>query len=472
MKITVVGTGYVGLVTGACLAEIGHCVTCVDVDAAKIDGLKKGKIPIFEPGLDGLVNRHYRSGQLRFTTDLGQALTDSEVVYIGVGTPQHENGAADLQYIWAVAQGIRQHATDSKVVIVKSTVPPGTNAKLYRYLNLESEIKHFPASNPEFLREGLAVSDCLQPERIVVGVREVETADKIRQLYKPYTDQDVPLLIMSPESAEMTKYVANCLLATRISFMNEMANVCEVVGADVTEVREGIGHDSRIGFKFTRPGCGYGGSCFPKDTRAMSNVASAYGVTLRILDAVDDVNEIQKQVFFKKLASSLNWDLQGKTVTIWGLSFKPLTDDIREAPALLVISRLLESGVQLRVHDPEAIANVRAEYGERITYCDDKYDALRGADALAVMTEWKQFESPDFDRMKELMQTPIIVDGRNIYDPQVVRRHGFVYSSVGRRTVAPDGPHAASAGPEAGVSGGMTFADIDNGGVGSSLAVN
>ncbi|MFT5527500.1 MAG: UDPglucose 6-dehydrogenase [Pirellulaceae bacterium] len=435
MRICVVGTGYVGLVTGTCFAENGHTVFCVDIDQAKIDGLQNNKLPIYEPGLEELVSSNQRFGRLNFTTDLAGALDHAEVVFIAVGTPQADDGSANLKYVWAVANDIRENAKDSKVVVIKSTVPVGTNAGLLERLNSGS-IQHYGASNPEFLREGLAVDDCMNPERVVIGIRDQHTEDTLRELYAPYTAIGVPLLLMGPESAEMTKYVANCLLASRISFMNEMANLCERVGADVTQVREGIGMDSRIGPKFLNPGAGYGGSCFPKDTRALMALARDNGVELRILPEVDQVNEEQKQRFFEKLSTTVG-DLNGATIGIWGLAFKPQTDDIREAPALLTIQNLLDAGAVVRVYDPEATENVRTIFGDKITYCEDMYAVLDDASALAILTEWEQFERPDFDEIHNRLAAPVIVDGRNMYEPTRMARLGFTYNSVGRQVVAP-----------------------------------
>ena len=431
-----VGTGYVGLVTGTCFAENGHTVFCVDVDQAKIDGLKENKLPIYEPGLEDLVSGNQQIGRLNFTTDLAGAMDQAEVVFIAVGTPQADDGSANLKYVWAVADAIRDNAKDSKVVVIKSTVPVGTNEGLMERLN-SGPIQHYGASNPEFLREGLAVEDCLNPERIVVGVRDQHTEDTLRELYAPYTSIGVSLLVMGPESSEMTKYTANCLLACRISFMNEMANLCEQVGADVTQVREGIGMDSRIGPKFLNPGAGYGGSCFPKDTRALMSLARDNGVELRILPQVDNVNEVQKQLFFEKLSDTIGHDLNGVTVAIWGLAFKPQTDDIREAPALLTIQNLLEAGATVRVYDPEATENVRSIFGDQITYCEDMYGALDDAAALAILTEWEQFERPDFNEIQKRLQSPVIVDGRNMYEPREMERLGFTYNSIGRQPVRP-----------------------------------
>jgi UDPglucose 6-dehydrogenase len=438
MRIGVIGTGYVGLVTGTCFAESGNDVICIDINKEKIERLRHGEIPIYEPGLEELVRRNCREGRLSFTTDLASALEKTVAIFVGVGTPQAEDGSANLSAIWSVIDGIREHAKDSKLVVIKSTVPVGTNTKAFERLNT-GKIKHRAASNPEFLKEGCAIDDFMKPDRVVVGVREEESANLLRELYAPFLRNEHPFLVMDPESSEMTKYVANAMLATKISFINEMANLCERLGADINDVRRGIGHDKRIGFQFLFPGVGYGGSCFPKDVRAMSRLAETVGLNLKVLQAVDEVNNQQKEVMFAKISSLLGPDLKGKTIAIWGLAFKPRTDDIREAPSLVLIDSLLKAGTNVRVHDPEALNNVRALYGPKLVYCDRPYGAIEGADCLAIVTEWQEFRNPDFDVLKKLMRQPVIVDGRNVYEPEQMDRHGFRYSSIGRITVTGSG---------------------------------
>jgi UDPglucose 6-dehydrogenase len=432
MKIAVVGTGYVGLVTGTCLAESGNDVVCVDQVAEKIARLKQGIIPIYEPGLSELVHRNHRDGRLRFTTSLAEGMAEAELVFIAVGTPQGEDGGADLRGIWAVGQAIAENLDSPKIIVIKSTVPVGTNAELARRMAEVTDVPFDVANNPEFLKEGAAIDDFNKPDRVVVGVRRAEVGERLRELYEPFLRTDHPFLVMTPESAEMTKYVANCLLATKISFINEMANLCEAYGADINEVRKGIGHDSRIGFSFLFPGVGYGGSCFPKDIRAIIHMAHSRGLPARMMDAVDAVNEAQKDVLVRKILDHFQGEPRGKTVAIWGLAFKPRTDDIREAPALTLIDALLAAGVELRVHDPEALANVRAIYGDRITYCDRPYGALEQADALAIVTEWNEFRNPDFEVMARLMRQSVIFDGRNLYDPARMAALGFTYQGIGR----------------------------------------
>jgi UDPglucose 6-dehydrogenase len=435
MRIAVIGTGYVGLVTGTCFAESGNDVVCIDIDEAKIAKLKLGEIPIYEPGLSELVERNFEDGRLTFTTSLAEGLKGAKVVFVGVGTPQSEDGSANLNALWAVVDGIKRDAEDSKLVVVKSTVPVGTNAKVFERLQ-GGKAKHRAASNPEFLKEGCAIEDFMKPDRVVVGVREEESAEILRELHAPFLRQEQPFIAMGPESAEMTKYVANAMLAVKISFINEMANLCERLGGDINQVRRGIGHDRRIGFHFLFPGVGYGGSCFPKDVRAMVKLCESVGVAPRMLEAVDDVNEAQKGVLFGKVKELLGGSLKGKTVAIWGLAFKPRTDDIREAPALVLIDSLLAEGAHVRVQDPVAMENVKAMYGDKLSYSDRMYGALEGADCLAIVTEWQEFRNPDFEVMRRLMNQPLVADGRNLYEPAAMAEQGFTYSSIGRRTVA------------------------------------
>ena len=431
MKIAMIGTGYVGLVTGTCFAESGNDVTCIDIDQQKIDRLQVGDIPIYEPGLTELVLRNSKAGRLKFTTDYTETISSARCVFIAVGTPQEDDGSADLTALWKVAESLAPHLADDVVVVIKSTVPVGTNRRLAERLRELTGRESDIASNPEFLKEGAAIDDFTKPDRVVVGVTRPEAAETLRELYAPFLRTEHPFLSMSLESAEMTKYVANCMLATKISFINEMANLCERVNADINDIRRGIGHDKRIGFAFLFPGVGYGGSCFPKDVRALISVAESNSMEPRILAAVDDVNTAQKDVLFGKLSRHFDGDLSSRTIAVWGLSFKPRTDDIREAPALVLIDSLLAAGAAVRVHDPVAIENVRSEYGDKLTYCEHHYDAVEDADALAIATEWNEFRNPDFEYIKFKMKNAVIFDGRNLYDPEKMRAAGFVYSGIG-----------------------------------------
>jgi len=437
MKIAIVGTGYVGLVQGTCLAESGNDVVCVDKVAAKIEDLAQGRVPIYEPGLGELVHRNLRDGRLAFTTNLAAGIAEAEIIFIAVGTPQGEQGGADLSGVWEVGRQIAANLTSSKIIVVKSTVPVGTNAELARQMAEATRVPFDVASNPEFLKEGAAIDDFNKPDRVVVGVRRPEVGERLHALYAPFLRTDRPFLVMTPESAEMTKYVANCLLATKISFINEMANLCESYGADVNDVRRGIGHDQRIGFHFLFPGVGYGGSCFPKDIRAVVHMAQSKGLPARMMEAVDVVNEAQKTVLFRKINQHFGSEIKGMTIAIWGLAFKPRTDDIREAPALVLINSLLSAGAEIRVHDPEALAHVRSLYGNRLAYCDRPYGALEQADALVVVTEWNEFRNPDFEVMRRLMRQPVVFDGRNVYDPARMAALGFTYHGIGRAGTVP-----------------------------------
>lgn len=437
MKIAVVGTGYVGLVTGTCLADSGNDVTCVDIDTAKVEQLAQGKVPIYEPGLAEMVVRNAASGRLHFTTDLAAAASDAQLFFLAVGTPSADDGGADLTALWSVVDQLAVNLPTDAAVIIKSTVPVGTNSAVTARLRELTRRDCDVVSNPEFLKEGAAINDFMFPDRVVVGVRRPEAGATLRELYAPFLRTDKPFLVMSPESAEMTKYVANSLLSTKISFINEMANLCEGMQADINDVRRGIGHDRRIGFAFLFPGVGYGGSCFPKDVRALSQMAHKVGVEPLIMDAVDRVNNQQKHVLAKKIGDHFGNDLAGKTIALWGLAFKPRTDDIREAPALSLIDFLLEHGVHVRVHDPEAMANVRLVYGDRLLYGKHPMDVLEGADALAINTEWGEFRNPDFAQIRRRMASAVIFDGRNLYDPAVMARAGFVYASIGRATSRP-----------------------------------
>jgi UDPglucose 6-dehydrogenase len=431
MQIVMIGTGYVGLVTGTCFAESGNDVVCLDVDQAKVNRLRAGEIPIYEPGLTELVTRNARAGRLRFTTDYAEAIPQARCVFICVGTPQSDDGAADLRYVESACREMAPHLAEGVVVVVKSTVPVGTNRKVAGWIREgTSRTVHF-ASNPEFLKEGAAIEDFTKPDRVVVGVDDRTVGDLVQELYKPFLRNENPYLVMSIESAEMTKYVANCLLATKISFINETSNLCERVGADINDVRRGIGHDKRIGFAFLYPGVGYGGSCFPKDVRAQVRLGAEHDYRMRILEAVDAVNDAQKEVLYHKLKAHFDGRLRGRTIAVWGLSFKPRTDDVREAPALVLIDRLLAEDAQVRVHDPVARENVYRVYQDRLVYSDDRYAVLDGADALAICTEWNEFRNPDFDYMKRKMKQPVIFDGRNLYDPRKLAAAGFSYSGIG-----------------------------------------
>jgi UDPglucose 6-dehydrogenase len=435
MKIAVIGTGYVGLVTGTCFAESGNDVICVDKDVRKIQMLEQGHLPIYEPGLSELVQRNRREARLVFTTDLAAGIAPAQLIFIAVGTPQSHDGSADLSTLWDVTEALATHINGPKIVVVKSTVPVGTNRGVHERLAAKAKFPVDVASNPEFLKEGAAIDDCMKPDRVVVGVRRPEVAAVLQELYAPFLRTEHPFLVMSPESAEMTKYAANAMLATKISFINEMANLCERMGADINDVRRGIGHDGRIGFQFLFPGAGYGGSCFPKDIRAIISMSSQLDVPAPIMEAVDKVNEAQKQVLVRKVRQHYGAGLAEKTLAVWGLAFKPRTDDVREAPALVFVDAMLAEGVRLRVHDPEAMANVRATHGDRLVYCDRPYGALEGADGLVIVTEWQEFRNPDFEVMRRLLREKVIFDGRNLYDPKTPVSYGFAYHSIGRKPV-------------------------------------
>ncbi|MEL7497520.1 MAG: UDP-glucose/GDP-mannose dehydrogenase family protein [Planctomycetota bacterium] len=435
MDIAMIGTGYVGLVTGTCFAESGNNVTCVDIDQRKIERLNDGIIPIYEPGLTELVQRNHKAGRLKFTTQAAEAVANAKVVYLAVGTPQGEDGSANLTALWAVVDSIAPHIGDETIIVTKSTVPVGTNQGIFERLSKINGKQYRVASNPEFLKEGAAIQDFMYPDRVVVGVREPETAATLNELYSPFLRTDKPFLSMSPESAELTKYVANAMLATKISFINEMANLCEKMGGDINDVRRGIGHDQRIGFSFLFPGVGYGGSCFPKDVRALSSMSKDHSLEPTILDAVDEVNDRQKHVLTKKIDEHFGGDLSGKRFAVWGLSFKPKTDDIREAPALVLIEALLERGASVVAFDPEAVENVKEELGDRIEYTETSMAALADVDALAINTEWDVFRHPDFEEIKSAMKSPVVFDGRNLYAPEQLAQLGFTYYSIGRPTV-------------------------------------
>lgn len=436
MNIAVVGTGYVGLVSGTCFAEMGNKVTCVDIDSAKIEKLKNGMIPIYEPGLDELVNRNIKTGRLFFTTDLKECLNDAEIVFCAVGTPPDEDGSADLKYVLDVARTVGRYMKKYLVLVTKSTVPVGTGQKIRRAVEEELDKRgvniHFDiASNPEFLKEGNAIEDFMKPDRVVIGVESDQAKNMMERLYRPFTLNGYPIMIIDVPSAEMTKYAANAMLATRISFMNELANLCEMVGANIDNVRKGIGADVRIGSKFLYAGCGYGGSCFPKDVKALINTGKLTGYPMRIIEAVDAVNESQKSIVVEKLNAIMEGNLAGKQVAIWGLSFKPETDDMREAPSLVVIEKLLAAGVQVKVYDPIAMEETKRRIGNVVTYSNDIYDAAIDADAILLLTEWKQFRMPTWAVIKNIMRGNVVVDGRNIYDGSELRDHGFIYSRIG-----------------------------------------
>lgn len=440
MNIAIIGTGYVGLVSGTCFAEMGVNVTCVDVDSNKIAKLQDGEIPIYEPGLDDMVFRNVSAGRLKFTTDLASCIDDVEIVFSAVGTPPDEDGSADLKYVLAVARTFGQNIKKYTVLVTKSTVPVGTARKVKatiqeeldkRKVNVEFDV----ASNPEFLKEGAALKDFMSPDRVVIGVENERAKELMNKLYKPFVLNNYRILFMDIPSAEMTKYAANSMLATRISFMNDIANLCELVGADVDMVRRGIGSDVRIGTKFLYPGCGYGGSCFPKDVKALIHTGKEHGYDMCVIEAVEEVNERQKSVVFEKLRKALKDDLKGKTIALWGLAFKPETDDMREAPALVVIDKLLKAGAVVRVYDPVAMGECKRRIGDSVIYSQDMYDAVVDADALALITEWKQFRIPSWKVVKKAMQGNIVIDGRNIYDESDLKLEGFIYDRIGRMYV-------------------------------------
>jgi UDPglucose 6-dehydrogenase len=433
MKIAVVGTGYVGLVLGACLAENGNTVACVDKDARKVTTLRAGKIPIYEPGLEEMVRRNQSDERLSFTTDLPASVKGADIVFIAVGTPQGEDGSADLTHVLDVARSIGRAINKYTVVVDKSTVPVGTAKRVQAEIAKETTQPFSVVSNPEFLKQGAAVEDFMKPDRVVIGVDpgDDRAAALMKELYGPFTRTGAPIMMMDTASAELSKYAANSFLASRISFMNEVANMCELVGADVDQVRKAIGADRRIGTSFLFPGVGYGGSCFPKDVKALVKSGQDHGYDFKILRAVEQVNRRQKERLVAKMLEHFG-SLQGKTIAVWGLAFKPRTDDMREAPAIVIIEGLLAEGAVVRAYDPEATETARCIFGDRITFCDKSYDALTGAAALAVVTEWNTFREPDFDKMRERMQTPIVFDGRNIYSPEHMRALGFTYFSIGR----------------------------------------
>lgn len=443
MKVAVIGTGYVGLVTGTCFSTMGNVVWCVDVDEKKIENLKNGIIPIYEPGLTGMVLENHKKGTLNFTTKIEEALEVCDICFIAVGTPMGEDGSADLQYVTAVAHSIGKCMKHHMYVIDKSTVPVGTANKVRAAIQEEldargSDLTFDVISNPEFLKEGSAISDCMKPDRIVIGVDNEDAAEEMRELYKPYVMNTENFILMDIASAEMTKYAANSMLATKISFMNEISNICEKVGADVNKVRRGIGSDHRIGFSFIYPGCGYGGSCFPKDVKALIKTADEYGYEAKLLTSVEDVNKAQKQVIVEKVKSRFGNDLTGKVFGVWGLAFKPDTDDMRESSAITIIQELTAAGAKVQAYDPQAVNEAKTCYlkgNDKVTYFDSKYDALKDADAMILITEWKEFRSPDFYEIEHMLKTPVIFDGRNQYDAKRLKKYGFDYYQIGVQPV-------------------------------------
>lgn len=435
MNIAVVGTGYVGLVTGTCLAETGNKVICVDIDEAKVNKMRNGEVPIYEPHLDVLFERNIKAGRLKFTTDLAEAVHPSEIIFLALPTPPGEDGSADLSYVLGVADDLGKMIEDYKVIVDKSTVPVGTAEKVTAAVAENARVDFDVVSNPEFLREGFAVDDFLKPDRIVVGASTERAQELMRSLYKPYVRQGNPIIFMDEKSAELTKYAANSFLATKITFMNEIANFCEKVGADVDKVRIGIGTDSRIGKRFLFPGIGYGGSCFPKDVQALAKSGKEFGYDFNILASVMSVNEDQKVVIVPKVLDFFGGNLSGKKIGMWGLAFKPDTDDIREAPSLFIIDKLVAAGAEITAFDPEAMENVKGVIGDKINYTDDQYSAIDGADALVICTEWGVFRNPDFDELGEKLGAKVIFDGRNLYDLDEMRERGYFYSSIGREVV-------------------------------------
>lgn len=435
MKIAVVGTGYVGLVTGTCFAETGNTVTCIDIDEKKVESLKNGKITIYEPGLEALFERNIKQDRLHFTTDLKEGIEGAKIIFLALPTPPGEDGSADLKYILKVADDLGLLLKDYAVIIDKSTVPVGTAEKVSERISKNARVDFDVVSNPEFLREGVAVEDFMKPDRVVVGTRSEKAKKIMESLYAPLVRQGNPIIFMDERSAELTKYAANSFLATKITFMNEIANMCELLGADVDAVRKGVGTDSRIGKRFLFAGIGYGGSCFPKDVQALAKSAQEVNYNFDILNSVMNVNEKQKTKLIPQINKYFGGDLKGKTIALWGLSFKPYTDDIREAPALYNIDSLINLGANIRAYDPEAMENVKGQLGEKIVYCDDEYAALKNADALFIATEWPVFRTPDFDKVISLLKNKVIFDGRNLYEPEDMRELGFTYYSIGREIV-------------------------------------
>lgn len=435
MKITIIGTGYVGLVTGTCLAETGNNVLCIDIDKEKINRMQNREVPIYEPHLNGLFKRNINANRLNFSTSLKEGINFGDVIFIALPTPEDEDGSTDLSYVLNTAKEIGKLIKDYKVIVDKSTVPVGTADKVKEVISKETNVDFDVVSNPEFLREGFAVDDFLKPERIIIGSKSEKATNLMQKLYKPFVRSGNPIIVMDKRSAELTKYAANAFLASKITFMNEIANFCEIVGANVDNVRVGIGTDSRIGKRFLFPGIGYGGSCFPKDVKALYKSGKNNGYHFDMLAAVIRVNNVQKRILIPRIESYFNNDLRGKTFAIWGLAFKPETDDIREAPALFMIEELLNKGAIIRVFDPEAMKNVKSKFGDKITYAKNIYEATNNADALVICTEWSIFRTPDFNILKQYMNKPVIFDGRNLYDIDDMKKEGFVYNSIGRKTI-------------------------------------
>ncbi|MBN1396977.1 MAG: UDP-glucose/GDP-mannose dehydrogenase family protein [Bacteroidetes bacterium] len=433
MKISVIGTGYVGLVQGVCFADTGNNVICMDIDKKKIRNLKRGSIPIYEPGLEELVKRNIKDGRLKFTAKLKEAVEKSKIIFLCLPTPQTEDGSADTTHVMEVSKKIAGFLNESKIIVSKSTVPVGTVEKIQGYFRQNGKHDVCVISNPEFLKEGTALQDSLKPDRIIIGTGDKNAAAVLAELYEPFVRTGNPVIVMDEKSAEMTKYAANSFLATKITFMNDLANLCEKVGADIESIRRGIGSDPRIGKSFLFAGIGYGGSCFPKDVKALVKTSAVHGHKLRILESVDRINEDQKKMIILKIKNHFKGELKGKAIAVWGVAFKPQTDDIREAPSAVIISSLLKEGAKVRVHDPAAMTNAKKVYGSKIKYSKSAYSALKGADALVVVTEWNEFRRLDLNSIKSLMKTPVIFDGRNIYDPDEVREAGFVYHGVGRK---------------------------------------
>jgi len=432
MNICVIGAGYVGLVTGTCFAEMGNDVVCVDVDEKKVEQLKRGRSPIYEPGLQELIRRNMRENRLTFVTNTAEAVRDASIIFIAVGTPPLNNGGADLSHVFSVVNEVVEAMNKYKVIVIKSTVPVGTADKVREQIKSKTSEKFDVVSNPEFLKEGAALDDFMRPDRVVIGTTNVRVTAIMKELYRPVLRTGRPILVMDNRSAELTKYAANAMLANRISFINEIANLCEHLGANVNSVREGIGSDQRIGFSFLFPGVGYGGSCFPKDVKALASAAEECGYRMKILEAVDELNTKQKSALVPKIRKHFRDRLKGKTIAIWGLAFKPRTDDMREAPSIAIINELLSEGVNLQVHDPVATKEARKVFGRKVKYCEKPYDALKGAHALVLVTEWAEFRNPDFKRMKQLMRGTAVFDGRNIYTPKIMKEMGFEYYGIGQ----------------------------------------
>jgi UDPglucose 6-dehydrogenase len=435
MKISVIGTGYVGLVTGTCLAETGNEVICVDIDESKVEKMRNGEVPIYEPHLDQLFERNIKANRLKFSTSLDEGLAHAEIVFLALPTPENEDGAADLSYVLNVAEQIGKKITTYKVIVDKSTVPVGTAEKVQAIIAKNASCEFDVVSNPEFLREGFAVDDFMKPERIVIGSSNERATELMKRLYSPFVRSGNPIIIMDEKSAELTKYAANSFLATKITFMNEIANYCEKVGADVDMVRAGMGTDSRIGKRFLFPGIGYGGSCFPKDVKALKKAGADENYDFKILSSVIQINTAQKTILLPKIENYFNNDLKGKTIAVWGLAFKPETDDIREAPSIDMMEVLLEKGVKLQVFDPEAMPNIKKRFGDTLSYCESMYEALQNADALLICTEWSIFRTPNYDRLRQLLKNPAVFDGRNLYNVNDMEAEGFTYVSVGRKAV-------------------------------------